>query len=375
MSGIYLHIPFCNKACIYCDFHFSTSLAHKDEMVKALAKEISLREDYLESNSIKHIYFGGGTPSLLSSNELDFIFQKIYGQYNVIPDAEVTLEANPDDLGKEKLQELAKSAVNRLSIGIQSFDEEDLKLMNRSHNLQQAKDCVPMARAAGITNISIDLIYGIPGRDLNHWKRQLDEALQLDVPHISAYALTVERETVLENWIRKGRLVAPSEEDMAEQYQWLVSTLNKNGYEQYEVSNFAKKGFRAKHNSSYWSGAHYLGIGPSAHSFDGHSRQWNVSNNYLYLSAINENEVPAEKEILSQADQFNEMIMTSLRRIEGIDLARIDERFGVDFTSFLQKEAQPLLKEGKLREENNQLFIPAEFRFYSDGIASGLFYI
>lgn len=375
MPGIYIHIPFCRKACIYCDFHFSTKLDRKGEMVEALGRELQLRQTYLDTREIKSVYFGGGTPSVLTADELSRIFEAIEENFEILPGAEVTFEANPDDLTEEKLRQLADSPVNRLSIGIQSFDEEDLSFMNRSHDARQALDCVENARRSGFENLTIDLIYGVPGRSEDHWRKQVEQALRLDVPHLSAYALTVEKETILENWIRKGKVEPVDDELAMKHFLILTEMLGAAGYEHYEISNFAKPGFRAVHNSSYWSGEAYLGLGPSAHSFNGDSRQWNVANNHLYLSSIQADEVPAEKEILSQADQFNEMVMTSLRRMEGLDLTEVDHRFGVDFTAYLLREAVPLLEKGKLEKRDQRLLIPPRFRFYSDGIASSLFYI
>lgn len=344
-------------------------------MVAAICKEIELRKDYLEEGEIDTIYFGGGTPSVLSQEELFRIFEEIGNHFTIKKDAEITLEANPDDLTDEKLEELSLTPVNRLSIGIQSFDQDDLKLMNRTHTAEQSKRCVHKAREFGFENITIDLIYGIPGRDEAHWEEQLRQALELNVPHISAYALTIEKETVLENWIRKGK-VPPVDEHIAERnFYFLVKILEKAGYEQYEISNFARPGHRAVHNSSYWKGEPYLGIGPSAHSFNADSRQWNVANNHIYISAIESGELNFEKETLSIADRFNETVMTSLRRKEGIDIHEIDEKFGVEFSEHLMEEAQKLKEEGKLIEENDHLYIPMQYRFFSDGIAAELFYV
>lgn len=360
---------------MYCDFHFSTRLQYKPALVESIRNEINLQQDYLKGEPLHSVYFGGGTPSVLSAEELKAIFQSINEHFEVLPDAEITLEANPDDLSPTKLEELAQSPVNRLSIGIQSFDDDDLKFMNRSHNARQALDVVANARKSGFDNLTIDLIYGVPGRDEEHWQKQLQQALELEVPHISAYALTVEKETLLEHWIKKGE-VSPLDEDMAQRhFNMLRTALQDAGYEHYEISNFAKPGHRAVHNSSYWEGKTYLGLGPSAHSFDGLSRQWNVSNNHLYMSSLQQDELNFQREDLSPADRYNEMVMTALRRREGIDLKRVDQDFGVHFTEYLMEEAQPLLNEGKLSKKKNRLAIADDHRFYSDGIASSLFYI
>ncbi len=375
MAGIYLHIPFCRKACVYCDFHFSTQFHRKGELVDALCAEMELQQSYLDTHDISSVYFGGGTPSVLTNSELEQIFDHLQRHFNILPGAEITLEANPDDLNPEKLKELQQLPINRLSIGIQSFDDDDLRFMNRTHDARQALQCVETARDFGFQNLSIDLIYGLPGRDEAHWEEQLAQAIALRVPHISAYALTVEKETVLENWIRKGK-IAPLDEDMASRdFNLLHDRLQEAGYLHYEISNFALPGYKAVHNSSYWRGEPYLGLGPSAHSFNGDSRQWNVSNNQLYISSITDGEMAIEKETLSPADRFNETVMTSLRQAEGIDLDRIDSEFGVEFSYFLQRESKPLLEKGQLVEQDRHLFIPAHQRFYSDGIASSLFYI
>lgn len=375
MPGIYIHIPFCSKACVYCDFHFSTSLSKKEAMVDAICREIKLRKNYLDDKTLDSIYFGGGTPSLLTNSEWESIFETISAYFDISRDAEITMEANPDDLTTTKLRQLYSSPFNRLSIGIQSFDDEDLRFMNRSHNALQAYNCIEEARDFGFDNLTVDLIYGLPGRTEDHWEKQLNTALKFDLPHLSSYALTVEKETVLENWIRKGK-VEPVDEVLAERnYYFMVKILERAGYEHYEVSNFAKPGHRARHNSSYWTGKHYLGIGPSAHSFKGDSRQWNISNNHIYIHAIGDGEIPAEHETLSKADQFNEAVMTSLRRSEGINLDEIDRKFGAEFSLFLQRESKGLLDEGKLISANRHLFIPTIYRFLSDGIASSLFYI
>ena len=341
----------------------------------AICKEIDLQKNYLEDKDVQSIYFGGGTPSLLNSDEWEAIFEKIADHFDIARHAEITMEANPDDLTPSKLRQLQSSPFNRLSIGIQSFDEEDLRFMNRSHNALQAVECIERSRDAGFENLTIDLIYGLPGHTEEHWEGQLEQALSFNLPHISAYALTVEKETVLENWILKGK-VQPLDEVLAERnYYFLDKILSRAGYQHYEVSSFAKPGHRALHNSSYWDGVPYLGLGPSAHSFNGDSRQWNVANNHLYLKAVQDGEVPCEKENLSVADQFNEAVMTGLRRAEGININLVDKRFGAEFSEHLMEEARPMLKDGRLEERDRHLYIPAHQRFFSDGIASSLFYI
>ncbi len=344
-------------------------------MVDAICNELKIRKNYLSKNSIETIYFGGGTPSVLSEKELEKIFENLHQNFEINKDVEITLEANPDDLTDEKLRMFSESPINRLSIGIQSFDDEDLRLMNRSHNAAQAENCVKKAREFGFENISIDLIYAIPSRNDLHWKRQLQKAVSLDVPHISAYALTVEKETVLENWIRKGRLALVDEAAAERQFFILSENLQQAGYEHYEISNFAKPNQRARHNSNYWNGVAYLGVGPSAHSFDGHSRQWNISNNHLYLKSLQNKELNFEKENLSISNHFNEMIMTKLRTKEGLNLDETDKKFGAEFSEYLIQEATDFLSKGKLEMDDGNLKIPASQRFFSDGIASALFYV
>ncbi len=375
MAGIYVHIPYCRKACTYCDFHFSTVLNNKADLLRAIVKEIEFRSDYLKGLKIDSIYFGGGTPSVMTISQTRTLLGLLTRQYDMAEDAEITLEANPDDLDKDYLQGLFDLGINRLSIGIQSFDDEVLQWMNRSHDAVQALECVRLAQEVGIFNISIDLIYGIPGKGKEYWQQQLDQLLQLNVPHVSTYALTVENETVLNNWIRKGITDPPDEEEAHQQFLLGSKWLQNAGFDHYEVSNFAKPGSRAVHNSAYWKSQPYLGLGPSAHSYDGDSRQWNVSNNQLYQSAITAGELSFEREDLSLADRLNERIMTSLRTEEGLNLRAVDEDFGVDFRQHILEEAGSFLEEGRLLIVDDQLVIPQEQRFFSDGIAASLFYI
>lgn len=375
MSGLYIHVPFCRKACIYCDFHFSTSLKYRMEMVKALCKELELQQEFLANNELSTIYFGGGTPSILEKEELELIFDAIHQYYSVKNDAEITLEANPDDLSDKKLINMVSAGVNRLSIGIQSFRDEDLRLMNRSHNARQAEECVRAAQDKGLTNLSLDLIYGTPGMDKGIWEEQIGKAIDLKVPHISSYALTVEPKTALEYKIEKGEIPQISETDSSLQFESLTQLMAQHHYEHYEVSNFALKGYRAQHNSSYWEGKPYLGIGPSAHSYKPGLRQWNIKNNPLYIKALRAGELSFEQEALTEKDRYNEFVMTSLRRVEGLDLEYIEQHFGALFSKFLEQEAQALLHKGHLIKEENALKIPPPWRFHSDGIAAALFYI
>ena len=285
MSGIYIHIPFCKQACHYCDFHFSTSLKKKEEMVLALAKEIQMRKSEFQVEAVETIYFGGGTPSILSNEDLNFLIDSVYKNYNVVANPEITIEANPDDLSEERIVDLSKSKVNRLSIGIQSFFEDDLKMMNRAHNAIEVQKCLEFATHY-FDNISIDLIYGIPGSSNEKWKQNIAKALSFGIPHISSYALTVEPKTALDNFIKKGIIASPDDEAASNQFDILVETLQENGFIHYELSNFGKENYFSKNNSSYWLGKKYIGIGPSAHSYDGKNRGWNVANNSLYIKSI-----------------------------------------------------------------------------------------
>lgn len=312
MAGIYIHIPFCKQACFYCDFHFSTSLKKKDELIACLIKEIEIRKDELQNQIIETIYFGGGTPSLLTTQEIHSIIDAVYANHTVIEKPEITLEANPDDLLEEKIIELSKSPINRLSIGIQSFFEKDLKLMNRAHNSKEAKKCLEIATQY-FSNISLDLIYGIPDCTHQEWKENIQTALSFEIPHISSYALTVEPKTALDSFIKKGIIKNVDDEKAEEQFNILIDELQKANFVHYETSNFGKQGFFSKNNSSYWLGKPYLGIGPSAHSFDGETRSWNVRNNSKYINTIQQNKLPIEREILSKKDRYNEYIMTGLR--------------------------------------------------------------
>ena len=371
--GLYLHIPFCKQACHYCDFHFSTSFKKKSELVNALCKELMLRKNEL-SGKVETIYFGGGTPSLLSSEELSHIFETIYSNYKISENPEITLEANPDDLTLARIQELANSRINRLSIGIQSFFEEDLKLMNRAHNASEALECIKKTKEF-FENISIDLIYGIPKMSNKRWKKNLEIALNLNVPHLSCYALTVEPKTALKKFIEKGIVPPVDEEAAKEHYEILLSETEKAGLENYEFSNFGKPGFHSRNNTAYWEGKPYLGIGPSAHSYDGKFRSWNVANNTKYIKSIEAGELPSEQEFLSKEDKYNEYIMTGLRTKKGVSLERIENEFGKEYSAYLSKQAETALKNELLILEDNKLKISKKGKFLSDGIAADLFLV
>lgn len=373
-AGIYIHIPFCKQACHYCDFHFSTSMQKKEEMVLALAKEIKLRKSEFQNESVATIYFGGGTPSRLSIADLRFLIATIYEQYTIVEKPEITLEANPDDLSESYLSDLKTIGVNRLSIGIQSFFEDDLKLMNRAHNSAEAKKCLEIATQY-FDNISLDLIYGIPRMSNERWQQNIETALSFGVPHISSYALTVEPKTALNKLIQTGKIPTPNDEVAQEHFMILVETLEKNGFVHYELSNFGKENYFSQNNSAYWLGKKYIGIGPSAHSYDGISRSWNVANNALYLKALQNDELPNEVEKLTLEDRYNEYIMTGLRTIWGVSLVRIDQDFGIDFLNYLKKQSQKFIDDGLLSITDDILKPTLKGKFLTDGIASDLFYL
>jgi oxygen-independent coproporphyrinogen-3 oxidase len=374
MSGIYIHIPFCKQACHYCDFHFSTSLKKKDEMVLALAKEISLRKSESLKEEVETIYFGGGTPSVLSTEDLRFLIDAVYKNYKVVENPEITVEANPDDLTEERIIELSENKVNRLSIGIQSFFEDDLKMMNRAHNAAEASKCLEIA-TQHFDNISLDLIYGVPEMSNEKWKQNIEKALSFGISHISSYALTVEPKTALDKFIKKGIIKQPDDEVAQEHFHILVDTLQEKGFIHYELSNFGKPNYFSKNNSSYWLGKKYIGIGPSAHSYDGVNRGWNISNNTLYIKSIQENKVPMETEELTENDRYNEYIMTGLRTIWGISLDRIENEFGKMYLDYLNKEAKRFLEDDLLIIEENVLRATKKGKFLCDGIASDLFLV
>ncbi len=371
MSGIYIHIPFCKQACHYCDFHFSTTLKKKKQLVDAICKEIVLRKEE-HNEKIQTIYFGGGTPSLLTAEELQQIFTTIYANYMVSEDPEITLEANPDDLSEEKIDELSKSLVNRLSIGVQSFYEEDLKMMNRAHNATEALESIKNA-ISRFDNVSVDLIYGIPEMTKDRWLKNLETVISLNVPHLSCYALTVEPKTALESFIKKG-IVAPVEDEVAqEHYEILLSETEKYGYDNYEFSNFGKEGYYSQNNTAYWEGKSYLGIGPSAHSYNGDIRSWNVNNNTKYIKSIEMEELPLERETLSKKDKYNEYIMTRLRTKWGVSLQEVESKFGKIYRKYLLQQAQQHVKDQLLILEKDRIHLTKKGKFLGDGIASNLF--
>lgn len=373
MAGIYLHIPFCRRACYYCNFHFSTSLGQKDALVDSLLQEMALQQPYLQGQQVDTVYFGGGTPSLLDDADLQRIMEKLRQLFPISGQAEITLEANPDDLQPEKLQALKAIGVNRLSIGVQSFHETDLRWMNRAHNSTQALQCIQDAQAAGFHNLSIDLIYGGPTLSDEDWAQNVQQAIALQIPHLSCYALTVEPGTALDHFIKQHKVAAVDPDKAARHFEMLVQWLAAAGYEHYEISNFALPGSRSRHNSSYWQSQAYLGLGPSAHSFNGHSRQWNVANNSSYINAIKEGKVPFELENLTPEMMLNEYIMTSLRTAEGCHLYLVEERFGADKRRQLETASQEFILAGKMVRQQDTLVLTPEGKLFADGIAAKLF--
>ncbi len=373
MAGIYIHIPFCKQACYYCDFHFSTSFKYKDEMLFSIKKELELQRDYLQDQLVETVYFGGGTPSLLSADEVSEMVEVIQRNFDLAAHPEVTLEANPDDLLLSKLKDIKNTAVNRLSIGVQSFFDEDLKWMNRAHQADEAESAIKRAQDFGLDNISIDLIYGYPLLSDQKWKQNIAKAVDFEIPHISSYGMTVEPQTALASFIKNGKQTAMDEAQSAAQFQLLMDELVSQGFEHYEISNFAKPNQYAKHNTNYWKGIPYLGVGPSAHSFNGETRQWNVANNAKYLAELSLKSIPFEVEHLSVHDKYNEYVMTSLRTMWGVDLLKIEKDFGPDFKNHLLASADEYLNEHQLIFENNRLILTNQGKLYADLIASALF--
>jgi oxygen-independent coproporphyrinogen-3 oxidase len=371
VAGLYIHIPFCKSRCSYCDFHSGVQLALLDRFVDALCAELTSRVSYLKNDPLNTIYFGGGTPSLLSTEHLSAIFETIQNHWDMSYCKEITLEANPDDLSEEKLEKLSKLPINRLSIGIQSFNDNELKILRRRHTARQAVDAVKNAQKY-FSNISIDLMYGLPEQTISSWKDTISEALALNIQHVSAYHLTYEDGTLLERKRREGRISPVLEEESVTMYRLLQNRLHEKGIEQYEISNFAIPGFHSRHNSSYWRGINYLGIGPSAHSFDGESRQWNIANTLQYITGIKQRTPHFEKEVLSGTDRYNEMIMISLRTTDGISLERIEQEFGTNAKNELFKQSARFVESGIMLFEENHLRLTSDGLFLSDGIITDL---
>jgi len=374
MAGLYLHIPFCKKACHYCDFHFSTSLKYKQSFLQALEQELVLRANEFENIEVQTIYFGGGTPSILEVDEIKSIIKVIRNNYEVIALPEITLEANPDDLSDEKIKALAGTEINRLSIGVQSFGNAELQMMNRAHSAKEVKQCLQTANQY-FKNITIDLMYGIPGLSVECWKVNIKEALSYGISHISSYALTVEEGTALHHFIKEKKYPALDEDLAARHFDILVTELTDAGFDHYEISNFGKPNFYSKHNTSYWLGKPYLGFGPSAHTFKGNVRSWNVANNATYIKTLSENTLPSTQENLSTKDRFNEYIMTGLRTIWGVSFVKIEQDFGVETLRFLEQQIQPFIKKETLVLKEKRLKTTQKGKFLADGIASDLFWV
>lgn len=373
MSSIYIHIPFCKQACHYCDFHFSTSLKKKPEMVTAILRELEFRKDEV-IEEVETIYFGGGTPSLLTKEEISRILDKIDSLFKVVPNPEITLEANPDDLTKQKIKEISETKINRLSIGVQSFSDRDLEFMNRAHSAVEALESVKESKKY-FENITIDLMYGVPGMSEKQWIENLNQTLELDIPHISSYVLTVEPKTALKKFIETGKVTPVDDVVSKKHYEILLDFMERHGYENYEFSSFSKPGFHSRNNTAYWEGKSYLGIGPSAHSFDGLSRSWNIANNSIYIRKISENILPSEKEILSVEDKYNEYVMTGLRTNNGVSLSKIEREFGRKFVLYLLDQAKNHFKEGNLILKNDVLEVSRKAKFLTDGLSGDLFYV
>lgn len=376
MAGIYIHIPFCKTRCIYCDF-YSTTLVNgwKERFVNALCKEIEMRKEYLDGRCIDTVYFGGGTPSLLSAEDFAVIFDCLSKCFDLSQCTEITLEANPDDLTLSYLKELSALPFNRISMGVQTFDNRSLSLLNRRHTAEQAIEAVRASREVGFRNLSIDLIYGLPGESENQWQTDLEQAIALHPEHISAYHLTYENGTPLERMLRKKQVSEVSEETSLHFFTSLVETLTKAGYEQYEISNFCQTGLQSRHNSSYWQGVHYLGLGPSAHSFNGTSRSWNVAAIKEYVVAIERCLLPLETEKLSLTTRYNERIITALRTSVGLSISELKEDFGDEWKSYCLAMADPHLRAGRLKLEKDRLRLTQSGIFLSDGIMSDLLYV
>ena len=372
MAGLYIHIPFCRKACNYCNFHFSTSLKQINEMVSSIAKEMEIRAKEIDEE-INTIYFGGGTPSLLHISLLDTLMNSAREHYNINDQAEITLEANPDDIDLEKAEAWKALGINRFSIGIQSFADENLKWMNRAHNAKQSITAIDIIKQTGFTNYSIDLIYGTPGQSMEGWVKDLRTAFELGVPHLSCYALTVEEKTALNSLIQRGELLGVNQDEQADRFETLMQLSTNAGYHHYEISNFALPGYESKHNSAYWEGVVYLGFGPSAHSFDGNKRKWNISNNNAYIKSLTNHVLPHKEETLSEKDVLNEYIMTALRQSKGIEKRILLQKGGQTCLNEITNLIKPYLNTQKVVEDETGWRLTNHGKFFADGIAATLF--
>ena len=375
MAGIYIHIPYCKQQCTYCNFHFRIAQKDKLEMLKSMHKEIKERKDFLNGKEVSSIYFGGGTPSILSISEIKHLIQTIYTLYSVNEDAEITVECNPDDLTDPKLSSYKKIGVNRLSIGVQSFADADLKFMNRSHNAKEAIESIELAKKVGFQNITIDLIYGLPNQTLKQWQKNLDIMLSLGIQHFSAYALTIEEKTPLYHLVKNKNVKVLSDKKTISQFNLLQVKAKEQGFIHYEISNFGKQGYFSKHNTAYWTGNHYLGIGPSAHSFNGTSRRWNISSNKKYIEGVLANSSYSETENLTNGQQYNEYIFTSLRTIWGIDKATILKRYGDEIALYFLKEIKKWEAKKYIVAVSNIYTLTSKGKIFADAIASDLFIV
>ncbi|GIL24167.1 MAG: coproporphyrinogen III oxidase [Bacteroidota bacterium] len=373
MAGIYLHIPFCKQACYYCDFHFSVNTSLKAELIKAMVRELELQANYLAQEPVKTIYLGGGTPSLLSGSELDALLNTIYKHYPVLPKAEITLEANPDDLTDEKLKTLALAGINRLSIGIQSFDNTILKFLNRAHTADEATRCIEGAHRAGISNLSIDIMFGLPGQSETGLRSDLDQAIQLDPKHISVYSLTIEERTVFGKWVAQGKLKVNEEPEAARQFEVVMDTLPIHNFLQYEISNYARPGYESQHNASYWQRKKYLGIGPSAHSYNGETRQFNISNNYRYVRALAGGEIPFERELLTRENKINEYLFTSLRTSAGCNLAVLKQDYQYDLATQASQTLSRIIAQNLIVLKDETLQLTRAGKLVADQVALEFF--
>jgi len=373
MAGLYVHIPFCRQKCHYCNFYSLATQKYHDQIIDAIIRELEIRKDYLSGENLNTIYFGGGTPSLFHPQIFNSIIEQAHQVFGLNANAEITVEANPDDINVSWLQALQRTSVNRLSIGVQSFVDNDLLYLNRKHSAAKAESSIKLAQDHGFDNLSIDLIYGSPNLSDEVWQENILKSLKLGVPHISAYALTVELGTALDHFIRKGKYKPMDDAKASHHFNILVEALEKNGFEHYEISNFSLPGMNSKHNTSYWFGEQYIGVGPSAHSYDGGSRQWNVSNLKSYIVAIENSQIDFEKEVLSPDQKYNEYVMTSLRTIWGIDLEKVKNDFGEKFHTHLLIEAKPFMESHQIELLHNKMILTNKGKFFADGLAAGLF--
>ncbi|MCD4832968.1 MAG: radical SAM family heme chaperone HemW [Bacteroidales bacterium] len=374
MAGIYLHIPFCKQKCAYCDFYSIANKTYLEDFVNAICTEIKLQSEYLSSEKIQTIYFGGGTPSILSSDHVEKILEEIYKYFQVEQNNEITLEANPDDLNEKYLKSIFTIGVNRLSVGIQSFNDSDLQLMRRKHTVNQAISSIVEAQKTGFKNISVDLIYGLPDLSLKKWEENIDQAIKLNIQHISAYHLTIEPNTLFQKLQKNQKLNLPNEKESLEQFQLLVEKTKENGFLHYEISNFAKDGSISLHNTNYWMGVKYLGLGPSAHSYNLTSRQWNISNLRAYLDSIPKGKIPLEKEILEEKKKYNDYVITSLRTMWGLNTKKLEKDFDKKYLRYFLSKTENLLKENLLRKSGNNFILTEKGIFISDNIIASFFY-